>query len=73
MDLKPRIDYTVKLCLDSSPSNDTKSSASPSLCCLVVIYTNIRGKLKLQAQREFAYSQMVIKPSFLHSGGEKGS
>ena len=28
--------------------------------------------MKLQAQREFAYSQMVIKPSFLRSGGERG-
>jgi len=29
--------------------------------------------LKLQAQREFAYSQMVIKPLFLRSAGERGA
>lgn len=48
-------------------------SLSLSLCCLVVIYTDIKGegKLKLRAQREFAFSQMVIEPSFLRSDGEK--
>lgn len=45
---------------------------SLSLCRLVVIYTNVTVKLKLQAQREFAYSQMVIKPSFLTRGEERG-
>ena len=40
-------------------------------CRLVIIYTNVRVKLKSQAQSEFAYRQIVIKTSFSSRGEER--